>query len=101
MSATVLTLLKDTFTTDSIGQRVPGEQEKTEIFATEVSVSRNEWFAAQNAGLSAEHVFRTPSCNYDGQQFALFGGKKYLIYRTYTTDSETELYLGQKGGIHG
>lgn len=101
MGATVITLIKQTYKTDSIGQQVPDKLVRTEVFATEASVNRSEWFAAQNAGMSCEYVFQTPSVNYSGEKLAEFEGRRYQIYRAYNRGDITELYLGQRGGLNG
>lgn len=100
MSASFLYLINETYTQDTIGQFIPTET-KTGIFAERISVSRNEWYSAQNAGLDADLAFETPSVNYAGQKLAEYDGKRYAIYRTYTAGGTTELYLARRGGTDG
>ena len=101
MNADVLTLISESYETDEIGQRLPAEPVSREIFVNGISVSRAEWFAAQNAGLDVEFAFQTPSVNYAGGQTAVYRDKKYVIYRTYERDGVTELYLARRGGVNG
>lgn len=101
MIADVLTLISESYTTDEIGQKIPADPVRREIFVNGLSISRAEWFAAQNAGLDIEFAFQTPSVNYAGEQYAEYNGRKYLIYRTYERDGTTELYLSKRGGVNG
>ena len=95
----VVTLIGETWTTDSIGQKVSAET-RTEIFVRVSSITRSEWSASAQRGLQPEIMFETPSVNYSGQRTLEYNNKRYGVYRTYrnaNTDM-TELYCEEKSG---
>ena len=51
------------------------EKVKTTIFCKKKSITRSEFYQANQAGI---HSFE-----YDNQEFAEFGGKEYRILKTY------------------
>lgn len=93
-------LIGETYTKDSIGQRVPTPS-KVEIFVHERSVSRSEFFAAGQSGLSSDLLLITQAVNYSGEKTIEYEGDMYAIYRTYRNPNsdEIELYLEHKGGV--
>lgn len=97
----VATLISKTYKEDDIGQQVLDSEMCTDIFVMEKSLSKSEFFEAGQAGLNAELVLITPCVNYEGQQYVLYNGKEYGIYRTYRADDSDviELYLEQKAGV--
>lgn len=97
-------LISETYSSDAIGQLVPGEQ-STAIFANLQSVTRAEWSDAGQNGLQPQLVATTPIVNYNGETIVQIGdgeqAKRYGIYRTYfQPDSDLiELYLERKAGV--
>lgn len=95
----VISLITTTFTTDSIGQRVPAES-SSDHFCQLDSVTQTEWFEAGRAGLNAEYRATMPAEEYNGEEIAEIGGVRYGIYRTYRTRGDgIELYLEKKAGV--
>ena len=94
-------LVTQTYKEDAIKQRIPVEGEPKEIFVTEESISRNEFYSAGSNGLRAELVLITPAINYEGEREIIYNDIRYSIYRTYKKkdSDEIELYLGRKVGI--
>lgn len=92
-------LITETFTVDSIGQRIASET-KTEVFCSISSVGRTEWRDAGVNGLRAEMVVEMPYINYGGQEIVEWNNKRYTVYRTYIKDSgdTIELYLDRRVG---
>ncbi|MBE7044778.1 MAG: phage head-tail adapter protein [Ruminococcaceae bacterium] len=86
---------------DEIGQRLPAEEIRTEIFVSVASVSRSEFFGAGKTGLTPEYVLKTVSVNYSGEKELEYDGERYAIYRTFSpSDSdEIELYISKKVGV--
>ena len=65
--SSVITLIKQTYTTDAIGQQVPVETRRT-VFCDLQSVSRSEWAAAGQLGLNPELVAVMFSPDYQGEE---------------------------------
>lgn len=95
----VLTLIRQTYQTDEIGQRVPVE-EKKDVFCSVASVSGSEWFEAGRQGIKPEIKVSMFCHEYQGEKIAELDGVRYSIYRTYQAKHETiELYLEKKAGV--
>lgn len=86
---------------DGLGQYIPRNVCKREIFVTEGSVTRSEWSAAGRNGHKPEMMLTTAKINYCGESEIEFEGQKYSIYRTYSPPDcdEIELYLEKKAGV--
>lgn len=95
-------LLKKTYTTDSMGQKIYTTQKNT-VFATITSISRAEWVSYSQTGrqgLVPVYVATVFFGDYEGESECEFDGQKYGIYRTYERDDEqVELYLEKKAGL--
>lgn len=99
----LITLIKEGYTRDEIGQMVPMETSR-QVWAHLQSVTRAEWADAGQKGMQPQLVAITPIVNYDGESIVQLGvgesAKRYSVYRTYfgpDTDS-IELYLERKAG---
>lgn len=99
----LITLIKEGYTRDEIGQMVPVETSR-QVWAHLQSVTRAEWADAGQKGMQPQLVAITPIVNYDGESIVQLGvgesAKRYSVYRTYfgpDTDS-IELYLERKAG---
>lgn len=55
----------------------------TEVFAEVKSVTRSEWYAANQSGRRADIVFVINADEYDNQTEALYGSTTYNIIRSY------------------
>lgn len=97
----VLTLVVETWTKDSIGQRVPAYVER-DVFGERESVTRAEWSAAGEQGLRPEYKVNVFAGDYQGEKIVRMeanGSKKtYGVYRTFQTGDTVELYLEWKTG---
>lgn len=99
----LITLIKEGYTRDEIGQMVPVETSR-QVWAHLQSVTRAEWADAGQKGMQPQLVAITSIVNYDGESIVQLGvgesAKRYSVYRTYfgpDTDS-IELYLERKAG---
>lgn len=64
----------------------------TTVFAEIRSVTRREFYEAQNEGLEPELVFVLRNfADYGGQKELNYNGKRYRIIRTYVVDDSMEL----------
>lgn len=91
-------LLTSTYTTDSIGQRVPTKTEKS-VFALIRSASQSEFFNAGEHGLKPDKVFDVLITEYDGQGEIIYAGNTYTVYRTYERDDgRVELHTEKRVG---
>lgn len=95
----VLTLIRVTYTDDSIGQQVPQETRR-DVFCNVSSVSASEFFDAGRAGLKPEYRVTMFAHDYEGEEIVELDGARYGVYRTYLGKNETiELYLERKAGV--
>lgn len=84
---------------DSLGQFIDGTETRTEVFVSESSVTRSEFFEAGRSGLNASIVLTTSIYNYNDEEICEYNGRRYAIYRTFARDDEQiELYLKKEGG---
>ena len=97
----VLTLIKEEYMPDKLGQLVPLETCR-DVFCGLASVSAQEWFEAGRNGINPEYRVTMFAHDYDGERIAELDGVRYGIYRTYLGRNETlELYLERKAGVYG
>lgn len=93
-----VTLYSQAYQKDSIGQLIPTESAGKTIQCTIESIGRGEWITAQQAGYQPEIKADVFSASYNGETIAKYGGKTYVVYRTYQQGDKTELYLGTRIG---
>ena len=99
----LITLIKERYVLDEIGQMVPVETSR-QVWAHLQSVTRAEWADAGQKGMQPQLVAITPIVNYDGESIIQLGegenAKRYSVYRTYfgTATDSIELYLERKAG---
>ena len=72
---------------DEIGQEIKKPVEKKILCAIK-SVSRNEFYAAAQAGLRPSITFVIHGYEYNGEKEVEFEGQKYKVIRTYMKDFE-------------
>lgn len=86
---------------DNLGQYVENGEKKEEIFVTEESITRTEFFKAGQNGMRPEIMLKTATVNYSGQSEVEYEGERYSIYRTHKIpeSDEIELYLQKKAGV--
>lgn len=93
-----LSLVKETVTTDAIGQIVTNETE-TELIGEVRSISRQEFTSARQNGITPSFVFLISIFGYNGEKIVKYKGDRYSIYRTYETDDNyIELYAETETG---
>ena len=91
-------LVKDTYTTDAIGQKIPTKAKRL-VYGRINSVTRAEWNAAGERGIKPEYQITMFGGDYEGEKTLEMDGKQYGIYRTYQTlNDDLELYLEWKVG---
>ncbi len=83
--ATTIDLVSVTYTTDTIGQKIKAETTTT-VPATVTSISRAEWTAAGQLGLTPSYVVAVFSGDYNGETSCILNSVRYAIYRTYYRD---------------
>lgn len=93
----VLTLVKQTVSTDKYGRETVSETER-DIYCRVDSVSQTEFYAAANAELQPEYRFTVFFGDYEGEDICKFQGTRYAIYRTYRRGDDLELYVERKVG---
>lgn len=91
-------LITNAYTSDSIGQMIPTESDKS-VFAIVRSASQSEFFNAGEAGLKPDKVFDVLMTEYEGQMRVKHEGEVYSVYRTYIRDDgRIELYTEKRVG---
>lgn len=99
--ASTIDLLKKTYTTDDMGQKLYTTESKT-VYATITSISRAEWVSYSQTGrqgLVPAYVATVFFGDYEGENECIYDGQTYGIYRTYERDDEqVELFLEKKAG---
>lgn len=93
----VISLVSIYYTEDEIGQNIPVET-LVNVFCSLRSVTMTEWTQASQLGLSAQYQAVMWSHEYNGEEYADIGNKRYHIYRTYDTGDRIELYLEEMVG---
>lgn len=97
--AITIDLIKQSYTTDAMGQSVVEETSKT-VFATLSSISRQEWTSYMSTGrqgLVPAYQVSLFMGDYSGESVAVLDGVRYSIYRVYERDDEqVELYLEKR-----
>ena len=92
-----LTLIKQTFVNDSIGNQVPSEV-KTDILCGKKSVTRSEFYSAAVKDLKPELVFVVHGYEYSDEKEIEFEGVRYTVLRTYGEGfEELELICARAG----
>ena len=89
-----ITLIKETFSKDSKLKDIATTTERT--IPVEVrSVTRQEFFLANKAGISPEYIAEIFFEDFEGETKAKIGNDEYKIYRSFTDyeEEKTELYL--------
>lgn len=97
--SSIITLVKETYTNDSIGQQVPTESTR-DVFCNIRSVSGIEWFEGSRNGINPQYKVAMFKYDYEGELIVKYGNERYSVYRTYETRNDTiELYLEKKTGV--
>lgn len=90
-------LISEHYESNEYGQRI-AEETRREIFVTENSITRSEFFSAGRQGLNPEIVLVTPKVNYSGEKLVEYNGTVYSIYRAYASGDDIELYGERRAG---
>ena len=93
----VLTLITQAITIDDYGNEEATETTK-QIFCEVESITQSEFYAAANTELDPEYKFVVFFGDYDGQELLEYHDVRYVIYRTYRTGDDLELYAERKIG---
>ncbi|MCB2860640.1 phage head closure protein [Streptococcus suis] len=81
---------------DKLKQNIT-EEVKTVLLCRKKSITRSEFYQANQAGIRPSLVVDIHSFEYDNQELAEFEGKRYRIIKTYPVDLEIlELTLTEK-----
>jgi len=106
--SSTIVLIGQTYTVDSIGQRIATETYST-VYCQIRSVTSTEWFAGGQNGIKPTYQISMFKYEYSGELVVniggtvtngvLTGGKRYSVYRTYEAKNDIiELYLEEKAG---
>ncbi|MDG3157599.1 phage head closure protein [Streptococcus suis] len=81
---------------DKLKQNIT-EEVKTVLLCRKKSITRSEFYQANQAGIRPSLVVDIHSFEYDNQELAEFEGERYRVIKTYPVDLETlELTLTGK-----
>ena len=87
--------------TNAHGFTAEAQETRTTVFANIRPAGTNEFYSAQQAGITVKLKAEVYSMEYEGQTEAEYAGKRYFIIRTYPQENGeiTELTLSdQKAG---
>lgn len=99
--SSIINLIAETHTQDSIGQNIPTETSR-QVFCSVRSATRAEFFEAGRNGFQPAFIFVMFAPDYQGEKILEYDGNRYGIYRTYLGRNEQiELYAELKGGLYG
>ena len=91
-------LIKQTFTTDDIGQLIASESSNT-LIAEVKNASQSEYMQGRQDGISPAFVFHVSIFGYDDETILEYKGERFSIYRTYQADENyIELYAEREVG---
>lgn len=94
-----ITLIKPKITYGNFGQSIISEEVK-EVFCSIRSISGSEWMEAGRIGMRPEFKIILFRYDYDGEDQVEYGGKRYVVYRTYIGTNDTmELYVEKRAGV--
>ena len=102
MVDTEITLIKpEARARDSTGVWRTTAEVKRTILARMDDVSRSEFFAAGQAGMSPDFRFKVNPIEYEGEKVCEWNGKRYAIYRSYHVPGtdDLELYAQREVGV--
>lgn len=94
----VLKLIARAINIDQYGREVYTETEK-EVYCEVDSITRNEFYAAENTELNPECKFVVFFGDYEGESIVEYNGNRYSVYRTFRTSDYMELYCERKVGV--
>lgn len=102
--STPVNLIAKSYVTDELLQPVPVETSR-QVFANIQSISRAEWNAAGQQGLTPSWVMTMFAPDYEGEEIVSFvppfeaEAQRFSVYRTFQSGSEEmELYLQKEAG---
>ncbi len=83
MKNEIVTLKKVAFKKDADGYTVGKTKSESFVFAEKKSVTRSEFYAAMQAGVTATAVFVITALDYNNETEIEHNGKQYTVIRTY------------------
>lgn len=82
-----VTLIRQKFTEDEIGNQIPVETQTTVLCGVK-SITRSEFYNAAANGLEPEIVFVVHGYEYNGEKEVIFEDARYRVIRTYSENFE-------------
>lgn len=93
----IVYLVTKKYEEDDIGQDISVRTEQ-EVFCEILSISQSEFFEAAQSGLKPQCKIKLWEAEYGGQTEVRIGDDYFTVYRNYTVNGMTELYLEKRGG---
>lgn len=93
----IVYLVTKKYEEDDIGQDISVRTEQ-EVFCEILSISQSEFFEAAQSGLKPQYKIKLWEAEYGGQTEVRIGDDYFTVYRNYTVNGMTELYLEKRGG---
>lgn len=88
--------------TDKTGQTKATPTPSADLIGQVKSVSQNEFYKADQAGLRPQGVIEMSAFDYSNQTELKIGDDTFVIYRTYMPGTDRiELYYGERIGKNG
>lgn len=97
MKPCVIYLITQGLSKTSKGFNVKDDLGERKIFAEIRSVGRQEFYAAQHAGIRVDVVLRVRTADYNDERMIRLGDTTYDVIRTYVTGSDfTEISCARR-----
>src|SRR5690606_21742013 len=84
----LITLISITQGEDEAGYPVDAVETRRDVLANKKSVTRSEFYAANQSGLRADIAFVVHGYEYNGERFVEHNGKRYEVIRTFEVSFE-------------
>ena len=92
----IVTLVKRTYALDDYGVQQPTET-KRDVYCNVVSVNSTEYFEGGRNGLNPVFRMTMFKYDYDDEDIVEYKGKRYSVYRAYTSGRSRSWYTRSRG----
>lgn len=96
-----ISLISVTNGEDEAGYPIDPVENKREVLANKLNVTRQEFYAASQSDMRADAIFEVHAFEYENEQYLEHDGKRYEVIRTFLTADDTiELTCSNKSVNH-
>ena len=92
----IVKLIKVTYQNDEYGVQKATETER-QVYCNVISTNATEVFEGGRNGLNPVYRFTMFRYDYDGEEIVEYEGKRYYVYRAYTSGRSRSWYTRSRG----